>query len=69
MKDKGFDCVRMKHQIQEGIAEEFKGLSVEERRLKTEAMICADPLLASLWRQAHPIGDSTEEGASVTGRP
>ncbi|MCG3130542.1 MAG: hypothetical protein FLDDKLPJ_01307 [Phycisphaerae bacterium] len=68
MTDKGFDCVRMKHEIQEGIAEEFKGLSVEERRLKTEAMICADPVLESLWRQAHPIGDSGIIGASAKER-
>lgn len=56
MTTKDFDCVRMKHEIQERIAGELEGLSPEEQRRKTEEIITADPMLARLWRQAHPIG-------------
>jgi hypothetical protein len=52
MSAKEFDCVQMKHEIQQRILAEFCGLSPQERRQRTEQMIQQDPLLARLWRQA-----------------
>ncbi|MCC7291738.1 MAG: hypothetical protein IT449_06735 [Phycisphaerales bacterium] len=57
MKPKEFDCVRMKYDIQERLAREFAGLSQEEQRRRTEAIIAGDPLLARFWGRAHPIGE------------
>ena len=50
MKEKRFDCVRMKHEIQQRIREENEGLSQEERRRRTEEAILADPVLGRIWR-------------------
>jgi len=50
MKEKSFDCVRMKHEIQQRIREEIAGLSREERRRRTEEAILADPVLGPIWR-------------------
>lgn len=46
MKAKDFDCVEMKHAIQQRILEEFGGLSPEEQRRRTQELIQRDPLLA-----------------------
>ena len=51
-KTKTFDCVRMKHDIQQQILREFAGLTPEEQRRKTREMIESDPVLARLWRRA-----------------
>jgi len=50
MKEKSFDCVQMKHEIQQRIREEMEGLSREEQRRRTEEAILADPVLAQIWR-------------------
>ena len=58
MKDKAFDCVRMKHEIQKQLQDEFKGLSKEERRRRTESLILSDPILARIWKNAPRTGKS-----------
>lgn len=55
MKEKTFDCVKMKHDIQKKIAEEMKGLSEEEQSAKTEQMILANPILARIWKNARRV--------------
>ena len=55
MKDKKFDCVRMKHEIQQEILREMESLSPEEQQRKTEQDIQSDPVLGRLWRHATRI--------------
>ena len=57
MKTKRFDCVKMKHEIQQQILREWSGLSPDERRQKTREMIESDAVLARFWRRAEPAGD------------
>jgi hypothetical protein len=52
MKRKKFDCVQMKHEIQQHIMKELKGLSPEEQRRWTEEHISKDPILGPFWRRA-----------------
>ena len=54
MKAKTFDCVKMKHEIQQQILQEFSGLPVQEQRNRTRQMIESDPILGRLWRRARP---------------
>jgi hypothetical protein len=49
---KKFDCVEMKHKIQQKILEETEGLSDEERRRRTTDSILSDPVLGPFWRNA-----------------
>ena len=51
MKSKTFDCVKMKHDIQQAILRDLAGLSPEQQRRKTEEMIESDPVLARIWRR------------------
>ena len=52
MKKKRFNCVTMKHEIQEGQRKRLKGLSpVEESRL-IQTEIHKDAALARLWKTA-----------------
>ena len=46
MKDKTFDCVEMKWEIQRKIREKYAGLPEEEARRKQREEIMADPILA-----------------------
>lgn len=65
MKTKKFDCVRMKHEIQQAILEEMDGLAPEERHRKTGERILADPILGPVWsrsrrdKQSPTVSDST----------
>ena len=52
---KDFDCVRMKHEIQQEIRREMAGLTVDEQRRRTEEAIRADPVLARIWEQARRV--------------
>ena len=52
MKREKFDCVRMKHEIQQQIMKEHEGLSREEQRRLTEERISKDPILGPLWRKS-----------------
>jgi len=60
MKEKQFDCVKMKHEIQARLLKEMAGLSLEERQKRTEDRIQANPILARLWRQARQIEPTGE---------
>jgi len=62
MIQKSFDCVRMKHEIQERILKEMAGLSSAQRRQRTEERILMDPILGPLWRrkQAPSVTAETE---------
>ncbi len=53
MKD--FDCVEMKHKIQEKIMKETKDLSAEERRQRATDSILSDPVLGPFWRNARRV--------------
>ncbi len=52
---KKFDCVQMKHEIQQRLLAEMTGLSPEEQRRLTEERIESDPILARLWKRARPV--------------
>ncbi len=56
MKPKTFDCVKMKHDIQQHILQEWADLSLQQRRAKTEESIKSDPILARWWRRAKQAG-------------
>ena len=58
MKNKKFDCVKMKHEIQRQILEETRGMTPEQRRRQAEQAIESDPILAHLWRHARRIQPS-----------
>jgi hypothetical protein len=51
-----FDCVQLKHDIQQRLLDELRGLSAEERARRTEAIIQQDPLLARIWQRARRTG-------------
>ena len=55
VKEKKFDCVRMKDEIQQRILKEIEGLSVEERRRRFEERVLADPILGPFWRNARRV--------------
>jgi len=52
MKMKKFDCVQMKHQIQQQLLEEMSELSPAEQRRWTEKEILSDPILGPFWKKA-----------------
>ena len=52
MTAKDFDCVEMKHAIQQRLLEEFRGLSPDEQQRRTEELIRQDPVLARVWHRA-----------------
>jgi len=55
MKQNTFDCVKMKHDIQQRIQREMGGLSTQEKRRRTEEAIVADPLLGRIWRDVRRV--------------
>lgn len=55
MKKKAFDCVQMKHEIQQQVMKEIAGLSCEERRQRLEDAIRSDPILGRIWQRARRI--------------
>ena len=55
MKAKMFDCVKMKHDIQQEIFQEMKGLSTEEKRRRMEEAIQSDPVLGRIWKNARHV--------------
>ena len=54
-KIKKFDCVQMKNEIQQKILREIEGLSLEQRRKRTEKRIASDPILGPIWKGARRI--------------
>ena len=55
MKQKTFDCVQMKHEIQQRILRETQGLSTQQKRRRTEQAIAADPILGPIWRNVRRV--------------
>lgn len=49
MKAKSFDCVKMKHDIQQELIHDMKDLSTDEKRRLSEKSILADPVLGRIW--------------------
>ena len=58
VKEKKFDCVKMKHQTQQKRLKESQDLSREERRKKMTDRILADPILGPAWRRALKVRTS-----------
>ena len=55
MKEKTFDCVKMKHDIQQDILKEMAGFSKEKKRRRTEEAILEDPILGRIWKNARRV--------------
>ncbi len=55
MKEKTFDCVKMKNEIQQELLNEMRALSPEEWNKATAKIISSNPILASVWEQARKI--------------
>ena len=51
--EKPFDCVRMKGEIQEKIAREFKGMSDEKAHRIQEAQVKKNPILGPFLNKVH----------------
>ena len=62
-KNKTFDCVEMKHRIQDSILKELADLSPAERRRKTQELIESDPILARVWRNAPRVPEQRKPPA------
>ncbi len=58
VREKDFDCLRVKDEIQERLLEELEGLSLEERRERFEREVLSDPILGPFWRNSHKIRTS-----------
>ncbi|VGO21196.1 hypothetical protein [Pontiella sulfatireligans] len=52
MKNKTFDCVEMKNEIQRTLQGEYKGLVLEERRARMNERILSDPVLGPAYRRS-----------------
>jgi hypothetical protein len=63
-KVKKFDCVKMKHEIQQKILKEMEELSPEEFREKSRQRILADPILGPIWRKIEQAGDPARRGGA-----
>ena len=50
---KTFDCVKMKHDIQQEILREMEGLSSEEKRQWTERAILSETLSLRAFGETH----------------
>ena len=62
MKSKTFDCVKMKHDIQQAILQDLAGLSSGQQRRKTEELIESDPVLARIWRRGQRVAGRSAPG-------
>ena len=51
---KTFDCVRMKHEIQQKLLEKMRDMTPEEQRQFTVDIILSNPKLAPFWRPPKP---------------
>jgi len=57
---KTFDCVRMKHDIQQKLLEKMRDMTPEEQRRFTEETILANPKLARFWKPLKPASGRVE---------
>jgi hypothetical protein len=55
MKDKKFDCVKMKWDIQRQIAEEFASVSDEEAHRIQMDRVIKDPILGPFCKKIRPV--------------
>jgi len=55
MKNKKFDCVRMKRDIQKQILKEFEGLSDEEAHKIQISRVLQNPLLGSFYKKVRSV--------------
>lgn len=62
---KVFDCVRMKHEIQQKLLEKMRDMTPEEQRRFTEDIILSNPKLARFWKPPKPV---TERAANLPRR-
>ncbi len=53
MKKKEFDCVRMKHDIQQKILKETEGMTQDKVNAYTMKKIESNPILSEVWRRVH----------------
>ena len=60
MKNKTFDCVQMKWDIQRKEAEEFAGVSEEEKRRILDERIANNPILGPFLRRLRDAEDGKE---------
>ena len=58
MKNKKFDCVRMKGDIQQQISKEFSGLSDEEAHKIQMAKVMQNPILGPFCKKVCSIKDT-----------
>ncbi len=65
MKEKTFDCVRMKHEIQARLRQEYAGLTWAERNRRIRAALAADPHLEKLLRASAGAGAATDASRSA----
>ncbi len=49
MTTKSFDCVKMKEECQRAVAQDYAGLTVEERSERMRADILTDPILGPFY--------------------
>ena len=59
MKNKKFDCVRMKRDIQQRILKEFSGLSDEETHKMQMAKVMQNPILAPFCKKVCSVKDAS----------
>lgn len=52
---KEFDCVEMKHQIQEKLLAERRGMTPEQEREHQVKEILANPILGPIWKRARRV--------------
>jgi hypothetical protein len=51
MKQKSFDCIKMKRDIHQKMLHELQGLSCEERLARFERDIKSNPILLKVWQK------------------
>lgn len=61
---KTFDCVEMKHDIQQKIMMETSGMSDHEKQRWTENLIMSDPILSSIRKNARKTRSSERSFSS-----
>ena len=51
MKKKKFDCVQMKHEIQQKLLKQTSALSAEERNRRADKALAANPILGPFLKK------------------
>ncbi|MBI4229881.1 MAG: hypothetical protein HY608_03510 [Planctomycetes bacterium] len=61
-REKTFDCVEMKRQIQAKHLKEIQELGEEEFRRRAMERVLADPILGPFWRKAPRVPQTNVQG-------